>query len=138
MCCHGHREHFFFVLNKLPGSWNRAKWLFIINMKFPIYKYHRLIFDFWDFGRIMAVGHWAWSQNRDFRVFSSSPWNFWSREHDHALYWNFGTLAGLGSTTQAQMTIGPLQKIFLVLRPIKNQPKPKPTYYWNYTHVWFL
>jgi hypothetical protein len=27
-----------------------------------------LIFEFWDFGRIMAVGHWAKSQNQDSRV----------------------------------------------------------------------
>jgi hypothetical protein len=27
---------FFLVFNKLPGSRNRAKWLFIISMKFPI------------------------------------------------------------------------------------------------------
>jgi hypothetical protein len=39
------------------------------------------IFVFWDFGRIMAVGHWAMSQNRDFRGFLSSP-----KEHNHALY----------------------------------------------------
>jgi hypothetical protein len=29
-----------------------------------------LIFEFWDFGRIMAVGYWAKSQNQDFWVFS--------------------------------------------------------------------
>jgi hypothetical protein len=28
-----------------------------------------LIFEFWDFGRIMAVGHWTKSQNRDSWVF---------------------------------------------------------------------
>jgi hypothetical protein len=51
--------------------------------------------------------------------FSSSPWNFWSKEHNHALYWKFGTLAGLGSRPQAQMTMGPIQKTFLVLRPFE-------------------
>jgi hypothetical protein len=54
-----------------------------------------------------------------FSGFSSSPWNFWSIEHNHALYWQFRTLAGLGSRPQAQMTIGPIQKTFLVLRPFE-------------------
>jgi hypothetical protein len=116
-CCHENREHIFLVFNKLPGSWNRAKWLFIISMKFPIDRIPSCFrFEFWEFDRIMAVGHWVKSQNRDSRVFSSSPWNFWSIEH-HALYWKFGTLAGLGSRPQAQMTMGPIQKTFLVLRP---------------------
>jgi hypothetical protein len=53
-----------------------------------------------------------------FLGFSSSPWNFWSNEHNHALYWKFRTLAGL-SRPQAQMTMGPIQKTFLVLRPFK-------------------
>jgi hypothetical protein len=44
----------------------------------------------------MAVGHWAKFQNRNFRVFSSSPWNFWSIEHKHALYWNSGLWLDLG------------------------------------------
>jgi hypothetical protein len=88
-------------------------------MKFPIDRIPScLTFEFWNFGRIMAVGHRAWSQNRDSRVFSSSPWNFWSIEHSHALYWKFGTLAGLESRPQAQMTMGPIQK-FLVLRPFE-------------------
>jgi hypothetical protein len=108
------------VFNKLPGSWNRAKWLFIISMKFPIDRIPScFIFEFWDFSRIMAVGHEVKSQNRDSRVFSSSPWNFWSIEHNHTLYWKFGTLAGLGSRPQAQMTMSPIQKTFLVLRPFK-------------------
>jgi hypothetical protein len=75
-----------------------------------------LIFEFWDFGRIMAVGHWTKSQNQDSRVFSSSPWNFWSIEHNHALYWKFGPLTWLGSRPQVQMTMGPIQKTFPVLR----------------------
>jgi hypothetical protein len=78
--------------------------------------HHALIFEFWDFGRIMAVGHWTKSQNWWFTGFSSSPWNFWSKEHNHALYWKFGTLAGLGSRPQAHMTMSPIQKTFLVLR----------------------
>jgi hypothetical protein len=94
--------------------------IMIISMKFPIDRTPScLIFEFWDFGRIMAVDHWAKSQNRDSRVFSSSPWNFWSIEHNHALYWKFGTLAGLESRPQAQMTMGPIQKTFLVLRPFE-------------------
>jgi hypothetical protein len=78
-----------------------------------------LIFEFWDSGRIMAVGHWGKSQNLDSQVFSSSPWNFSSIEYNHALYWKFGTLAGLRSRPQAQMTMGPIQKTFLVLRPFE-------------------
>jgi hypothetical protein len=77
------------------------------------------IFEFWDFGRFMAVGHWAKSQNRDFRGFLSSPWNFWSIEYNHGLYWKFGTLAGLGCRPQAQMTMGSMQKTFLMLRPFE-------------------
>jgi hypothetical protein len=73
----------------------------------------------WPFVRIMAVGHWTKSQNRDSWVFSSSPWIFWSKEHNHALYWKFGTLAGLGSRPQAQMTMDPIQKTFLVLGPFE-------------------
>jgi hypothetical protein len=89
-------------------------------MKFPIDRIPScLIFEFWDFGRIMAVGHWIESQNRESRVFSSSPWNFWSIEHNYALYWKFGTLAGLGSRPQAQMTMGPIQKSFLALKPFE-------------------
>jgi hypothetical protein len=78
-----------------------------------------LIFEFWDFVWIMAVGHWTKSQNQDSLVYLSSPWNFWSIEYNHALYWKFGTLAGLGSRPQAQMTMGPIQKTFLVLRPFE-------------------
>jgi hypothetical protein len=88
-------------------------------MKFPIDRIpSSLLFEYWDFGRIMAVGRLkiAKSQNRDSWVFSSSPWNFWSKEHNHALYWNFVTLAGLGSRPQAQMTMSPIQNTFLVLR----------------------
>jgi hypothetical protein len=89
-------------------------------MKFPIDRIPScLIFEFWDFGRIMVVGHWVKSQNRDSRVFSSSPWNFWSIEHNHTLYWKFGTLAGMGSRSQAQMTMSLIQKTFLVLRPFE-------------------
>jgi hypothetical protein len=58
-------------------------------------------------------------QHSDSRVFSSSPWNFWSIEHNHALYLKFGTLAGLRSRPHAQMTMGPIQKTFLVLRPFE-------------------
>jgi hypothetical protein len=54
-----------------------------------------------------------------FSVFSSSPWNFWSKEHNHAIYWKFGTLAGLRSRPQAQMTMSPIQKTFLMLRPLE-------------------
>jgi hypothetical protein len=68
-----------------------------------------------DYGR----GPLAKSQNRDSLVFSSSPWNFWSKEHNHALYWKFGTLAGLGSRPQAQMSMGPIHKTFLVLIPFE-------------------
>jgi hypothetical protein len=79
-----------------------------------------LIFEFWDYGRIMAVGHWTKSQNQGSRVFSTSPLNFWSiSELNHALYWKFGTLAGLRNRPQAQMTMGPIQKTFLVQRPFK-------------------
>jgi hypothetical protein len=89
-------------------------------MKLPIDRIPScVILDFLDFGRIMAVGHWAEPQNRDSRVFSSSAWNFWSIEYNHALYWKFGTLARLGSRPQAQMTMGPIQKTFLVLRPFE-------------------
>jgi hypothetical protein len=43
---------------------------FIISMKFPIDRIPScLIFEFRDFGRIMAVGHWAKSQNWGSRVF---------------------------------------------------------------------
>jgi hypothetical protein len=89
-------------------------------MKFPIDKKPScLIFEFRDFGRIMAVGHWAKSQNRVFWVFSSSPWNFWSIEHNHALYWKFGTLGRLGKRPQAHVSVGPIQKTFLGLRPFE-------------------
>jgi hypothetical protein len=84
-------------------------------MKFPIDRIPScLIFEFRVFFRLMPVGHWAKSQNRDSRVFSSTPWNFWSIEHNHALYWKFGTLAGL-----AQMTMCPIQKTILVLTPFE-------------------
>jgi hypothetical protein len=73
-------EHIFnLVFNKLTGQ--------LKSWKMIIYHQHEisdrripssscLIFEFWDFGWIMAVGHK--SQNRDSRVFSPSPWNFWS------------------------------------------------------------
>jgi hypothetical protein len=109
-CCHGCRERIFLVFYKLPGSWKSAKWLFIISMKFPIDIPSCLTFEFWDFGRIMALCHWVKSQNRDSRIFSSSPWNFWSIEHNHALYRKFGTLVGLRSRPQAQMTMSSIQK----------------------------
>jgi hypothetical protein len=88
-CCHGNREDIFWF-SAIYGCWNNAKCLFIISMKFSIDRIPCLKFEFWDFGRIMAVGHWTKSQNRDSRVFSSSPRNFWSIEHNHALYWNLG------------------------------------------------
>jgi hypothetical protein len=48
------------------------------------------IFQFWDFGQIM--------ERRSLILgsmgFSTSPWNYWSIEYHHAVYWNFGTLAG--------------------------------------------
>jgi hypothetical protein len=53
--------------------------------------------------------HWAKSQNWNSRVFSLSPWNFWSIEHNHALYWKFEILAGLGSRPQAQMVLKPFE-----------------------------
>jgi hypothetical protein len=88
-------------------------------MKFPIDRIPSyLTFEFWDIGRIMAVGHLTKSQNRGFRVYSSSPWNLWSIEHIY-LYWKFGTLAELGSRPQAQLPLGPKQKTFLVLRPLE-------------------
>jgi hypothetical protein len=67
----------------------------------------------------MAMNHWAKSQNRDSRVFSSSPWNFCSIEYNHALYWKFGTLVGLESRPQVKMAMRPLHKTFLVLIPFK-------------------
>jgi hypothetical protein len=89
-------------------------------MKFPINKISLcLIFEFWDYGRIKAVDHWTNSQNRGFWGFSSSTWNFWSMEHNHALYWKFGTLAGLESRPQAQMTMRPIHKTLLMLRPFE-------------------
>jgi hypothetical protein len=45
-------------------------------------------------------------QNRSSWTFSSSPRNFWSIEYNHALYWKFRTLAGLGSRPQTQMAMG--------------------------------
>jgi hypothetical protein len=61
----------------------------------------------------------AKSQNRDSRDFSSSPWNFWSIEYNHALYWKFGTMTGLESRPQAHMAMRPKHKTFLVLRPFE-------------------
>jgi hypothetical protein len=88
-CCHGNKEHIFFGFNKLPGSWKTEKWLNIISMKFPIDRIPScLILEFWDSGRIMAVGHWSKSQIRDSRIFSSSPWNFWSI----LKIWDFGRI----------------------------------------------
>jgi hypothetical protein len=50
---------FFWFSKNLPGNCNRAKWLFIICIKFPIDRTPScLIFEFQDFGRIMDVGHW--------------------------------------------------------------------------------
>jgi hypothetical protein len=68
-----------------------------------------------DYGR----GPLGQVSNSRFSGFSSSPLHLWSLEHNHALYWKFGTLAGLGSRPQAQMTMGPIQKTFLVLRPFE-------------------
>jgi hypothetical protein len=68
------------IYDYLSSAWN-----------FRSIEYHHTIFEFWDFGRIMAMEHWTKSQNRDSRVFSSSPWNFWSIEHNqvlYRLYWN--------------------------------------------------
>jgi hypothetical protein len=73
----------------------------------------------WISGLWSDYDHWVKSQNRGFRIFSSSPSKFWSIEHNHALYWTFGTLAGLGSRPQAQMDMGPIHKTFLVLRPFE-------------------
>jgi hypothetical protein len=47
------------------------------------------MFEYWYFDRIMAVGYWAGSQNQGSRVFSSSPCNFLSIEHNHILYGQF-------------------------------------------------
>jgi hypothetical protein len=99
---------------------NTEKLLCFISMKFSIDRIPScLILEFWDFGQIMAKGHWVKSQNRDSRVFSSSPWNFWSIEHNHALYCKFGTLAGLWSRPPAHMTMSLMHKTFLLLRPFK-------------------
>jgi hypothetical protein len=88
-------------------------------MKFPIDRINHewimnqscLIFEFWDFGRIMAfaIGPSLKVEILD-RDFLSPPWKFWSIEHNHALYWKFGTLAGLRSRPQVQMTMGSIQK----------------------------
>jgi hypothetical protein len=63
----------------------------------------------------MAVGHWIMSQNRDSRFsdFFISTMKFLI----HILkIWDFGRI---GSRPQAQMTMSPIQKTFLVLRPFK-------------------
>jgi hypothetical protein len=50
-----------------------------------------LVFEFWPW----AIGPRLKIEIP--RLFSSSPWNFWSIEYNHALYWKFGTMAWLGS-----------------------------------------
>jgi hypothetical protein len=113
----GNREHIFLVFNKLPGSWKSAKWLFIISKQFPIDRIPScLIFEFWDFGRIVAVGHWTKSQNRDSRVLSSSPWNFWSEEYNqHIIYIdNLGLWPDWGVGHRRRWPW--IHKTFLVLR----------------------
>jgi hypothetical protein len=75
---------------------------------------------FWILGLWSDYGRGPLGQVSKSRlVYSSSPWNFWSIEHNHALYWKFGTLAGLRSRPQVQMTMGPIQKTFLVLTPFE-------------------
>jgi hypothetical protein len=77
---------------------------------------HIWILELWpDYGR----GTLAQVLKSRFSGFSSSPWNFWSIEYNHALYWKFGTLAGLGCRPPVQMNINPIQKTFLMLRPFE-------------------
>jgi hypothetical protein len=76
-----------------------------------------LIFEFRDFGRIMAVGHWPKSQNWGSRGF----------HHHHeisdpkSIIMPYIKKLGLwpDSRPQAQMTMVPIQKTFLVLRPFE-------------------
>jgi hypothetical protein len=47
-----------------------------------------------------------------------SLWNFWTIEYHHALYWKYGTLAGLGRPL-AQVTMDSELITILALRPFK-------------------
>jgi hypothetical protein len=48
-----------------------------------------------------------------------SLWNFWTIEYHHAIYWKYGTLAGLGSRPLAQVTMDSELITILSLRPFK-------------------
>jgi hypothetical protein len=77
-------------------------------------------FNFWDFGRIMAVGQRSLeAQNCDSWIFLPSLWNSWTIEYHHAVYWKYGTLAGLGSRPLAQVTMISELITILALRPYK-------------------
>jgi hypothetical protein len=90
-------------------------------MKFPIDRIPSCpILKFWDFGRIMSIGHCSIvAQNCDSWIFLPSLWNFWTIEYHHALYWKNGTLAGLGSKPLDQVTMDSELITILVLRPFK-------------------
>ena len=88
-----------------------------------------LIVKNWDYGRIMAVGQSSVvAQNKDPWGFSPSAWNSWSKKYHHALYWKFGTLAGLRSRPQAQLAITTKLKSILTTRLFK-----RALTYWIWT-----
>jgi hypothetical protein len=57
--------------------------------------------------------------NCDSWNFLPSLWNFWMIEYHHALYWIYGSLAGLGSRPLAQVTMDFELITMLALRPFK-------------------
>jgi hypothetical protein len=66
--------------------------------------------------------HGRWpklAQNCESWIFLPSLWNFWTIEYHHALYWKYGTLAGLGSRPLAQVTMDSELITILSLRTFK-------------------
>jgi hypothetical protein len=59
------------------------------------------------------------AQNCDSWIFLPSLWNFWTIEFHHALYWKYGTLAGLGSRPLVQVTMDSELITILAMKPFK-------------------
>jgi hypothetical protein len=94
---------------------------FIISMKYPIDRIPSYpILNFWDFGRIMAIGQCrALSLEIVNLEFFYNHYEISERKSTHALYWKYGTLAGLESRPLAQLTMDSELITILALRPFK-------------------
>jgi hypothetical protein len=84
-------------VSQLLGSWKTKIYIFITSMKFTINRIPSCpILNFWDFGQIIALGN-----------------------NHHAIYWKYGTLAGLRSKPLAQVAMDSELITILALGPFK-------------------